>query len=57
MLLLVDPDRPFAAAVRRRLALTPGAPEVRTCPLDPAAIKLAARGCRTVVIGGMPPHW
>lgn len=57
MLLLVDPDRPFAAAVRRRLAATPGAPEIRTCPLDPAAIKSAARGCRTLVLGGMPGRW
>ena len=53
MVLVIDPQAPFGAAVMR--ALGPGA--ARGVPFDPEAITRAAHGCAHIVIGGLAPDW
>ena len=52
MVLVINPEAPFGAAVMR--ALGGGA---RGVAFDPEAITAAARGCDRIVIGGLSPDW
>ncbi len=53
MVLVIDPEAPFGAAVMRAL----GAGAARGVPFDPAAVARAAVGCDRIVIGGLAPDW
>lgn len=53
MVLVIEPEAAFGAAVRRAL----GPDRVRGVPFDPAAVAGAAPGCDRIVIGGLSGDW